>query len=79
MRDRWWAEEDWYDSGRHMCMMIYRSGWDYWAYIAEIVHGKYHVLYRVDGTPMTVAQVLGRYDLNCPIHNSRVVMPICCI
>lgn len=79
MRDSWWMDEDWYEDGRHMCMMIYRSGWDYWAYIAEIVRGKCRVLYRVDSTPMTVTQVLNRYDLGCPIHNSRVVMPMCCI
>lgn len=78
MAAQWWVDEDWHDAGRHMCMMIYRSGWDYWVYVAEIVGGRCHVLYRVDDTAMTAAQALGRYDLGHPVHNSRIVMPITC-
>lgn len=72
MRDRWWVEDAWEQDGEYRVLLIYRSGWDYWVYIARVDGDRYCVLERVSDTAQTSDGILRQYDLCDVVDNAKV-------
>lgn len=74
VRERWWIEDSWEQDGEMRTILVYRSGWDYFEYIARIEGDRYRILERVNNSAQTSAEMLSKYDLCDVIKDSQIVM-----
>lgn len=74
VRERWWIEDSWEQEGEMRAILVYRSGWDYFEYIAHVEGDRYRILERVNDRAQTSVEILSKYDLCDVIKDSRIVM-----